>query len=48
MDGIFLFLGVNAVHSGSGAVWDGVLNLPAYEEGAPDPTLLSTSSRSVD
>src|SRR5467141_107465 len=35
---LFLFLGVNAVPiQAQVRVWEGVLNLPAYEEGAPDP-----------
>src|SRR6266567_1432474 len=35
---LFLFLGVNTVLTQAQVrVWEGVLNLPAYEEGAPDP-----------
>src|ERR1700694_2674393 len=35
---LFLFLGVNAIPVRAQVrVWEGVLNLPAYEEGAPDP-----------
>src|SRR6266705_1570051 len=35
---LFLFLGVNAIPiQAQVRVWEGVLNLPAYEEGAPDP-----------
>ena len=35
---LFLFLSVNAVPiQAQVRVWEGVLNLPAYEEGAPDP-----------
>jgi len=35
---LFLFLGVNAVPAQAQVrVWEGVLNLPAYEEGVPDP-----------
>src|SRR5437667_547595 len=35
---LFLFLAVNAVSAqGQVRVWEGVLNLPAYEEGVPDP-----------
>jgi len=35
---LFLFLGVNAVPiQAQVRVWEGVLNLPAYEEGVPDP-----------
>ena len=35
---LFLFLAVNAVTIQAQArVWEGVLNLPAYEEGLPDP-----------
>src|SRR5437868_6083095 len=35
---LFLFLAVNAVTVQAQArVWEGVLNLPAYEEGLPDP-----------
>src|SRR5207245_2696458 len=35
---LFLFLSVNAVPiQAQVRVWEGVLNLPAYEEGVPDP-----------
>ncbi len=35
---LFLFLGVNAVPiQAQVRVWEGVLNLPTYEEGLPDP-----------
>ena len=35
---LFLFLGVNAVPiQAQVRVWEGVLNLPAYQEGLPDP-----------
>jgi len=35
---LFLFLGVNTVLTQAQVrVWEGALNLPAYEEGAPDP-----------
>src|SRR5437867_1810808 len=35
---LFLFLGVNTVLTQAQVrVWEGVLDLPAYEEGAPDP-----------
>jgi tetratricopeptide (TPR) repeat protein len=35
---LFLFLGVNAVSiQAQVRAWEGVLNLPAYEEGVPDP-----------
>src|SRR4029077_4140851 len=35
---LFLFLGFNAIPiQAQVRVWEGVLNLPAYEEGLPDP-----------
>jgi len=35
---LFLFLALNAVTvQAQVRVWEGVLNLPAYEEGVPDP-----------